>query len=136
MAVRSLIKIPQPPGFIEGTVNDAVKIPPTDRTHGSYHWSFERALAVAVAPLVVAPLATGSFIPALDATLGSLLIMHAHVGFESCIIDYIPKRVYGKLHNVAIYALYGGSALALVGLYEYETNDIGLTETIRKVWNA
>jgi len=27
---------------MEGTVNDAVKLPPSDPTHGNYHWTFER----------------------------------------------------------------------------------------------
>ncbi|ANB13071.1 protein SHH4 [Sugiyamaella lignohabitans] len=133
---RFLGTIPQPPGYIQGTVNDPVKLPPPSPSHGSYHWSFERLVAVGMAPLVIAPLATGSLTPVLDATLGSLLLVHVHLGLESCIIDYIPKRVYGKLHNLAIYALYGGTALSLYGLYEYETNDIGLTATIGKVWNA
>jgi succinate dehydrogenase (ubiquinone) membrane anchor subunit len=124
------------PQIIQGTVNDAVPIPPEDRSHGSFHWSFERLVAVGLVPIVIAPFAAGSLSPVLDATLGSLLIVHSHIGFESCIIDYIPKRNSKTLHNLARYALYSGSALALIGLYEFETNDVGLSETLRKVWNA
>jgi succinate dehydrogenase (ubiquinone) membrane anchor subunit len=72
----------------------------------------------------------------LDATLGGLLIAHSHIGLGACITDYIPKRKYGVLHDASVWALYAGTALAVYGLYEYETNDVGLSETIRKIWNA
>jgi succinate dehydrogenase (ubiquinone) membrane anchor subunit len=133
---RPIGSVARPPGGIVGTVNDPTPTPPVNKAHGSYHWSFERIVAASVVPLAVLPFANGALTPVLDATLGSLLVVHSHMGLESCILDYIPKRVYGKLHNVAIYALYGGSVLALIGLYEFETNDIGITETIKKVWNA
>lgn len=134
---RYLGTIPQPPGNIVGTVNDAVPVPPAHKTHGSYHWDFEKLVLLGIVPLSVAPSFTGgSLTPVLDATLGSLVLVHAQLGLESCIIDYIPKRVYGSIHNLAIYALYAGTIVGLVGLYEYETNDIGITETIKKVWNA
>lgn len=124
------------PQDIQGTVNDAVPVPPVDKSHGSFHWSFERLVALGIIPVIVAPFATGSLSPVLDATLGSLLIVHSHIGFESSIIDYIPKRQFKTLHNLSIYALYTGSALALYALYEFETNDVGITETLKKVWNA
>lgn len=127
--------VPQPPGGIVGTVNEAAKLPEPNRVHGSYHWSFERIVAVSLVPLTILPFAN-SMTPVLDAILGSVLIVHSHIGLESCIIDYIPARVYGVWHKVAKGALWGGSALALYGLYDYETNDVGITETIRKVWNA
>ncbi|CAN6638368.1 mitochondrial inner membrane protein Shh4p [Trichomonascus vanleenenianus] len=135
---RTLFTVPQPPGGIVGTVNEATKTPKHDPVHGSYHWSFERILAVSIVPLTVAPFAlqNGTLIPVLDATLGSLLVAHVHMGLQSCIIDYIPKRVYGKYHNVAIYALTAGSVVALYGLYQFETNDVGITESIQKIWKA
>jgi hypothetical protein len=39
--------------ILPGTVNDATKFPPPDRTHGSYHWAFERVLSAALIPLTV-----------------------------------------------------------------------------------
>ncbi|CAN6648191.1 mitochondrial inner membrane protein Shh4p [Trichomonascus vanleenenianus] len=138
VGLRMLGTIPQPPGGIIGTVNEAVKVPPPDKMHGSKHWTVERVVATSIVPLILVPFATstGSLMPVLDATLGSLLIMHVHIGLESCIIDYIPKRVYGQFHKLAIAALWGGSAVALYGLYELEKKDDGLTESIRKIWNA
>lgn len=134
--MRLLSTIPQPPGNIVGTVNDPVPVPAFNKAKGSYHWTFERLLSVAVAPLIVVPFATGSLSPILDATLCSLLLVHSHIGFESCIVDYIPKRKFGGLHNLAIYALFAGTTVGLVGLYEYETNDVGVTETLKRAWNA
>lgn len=141
-AMPSLIRrqplgtIPQPPGGIIGTVNDAVAIPPPSKTHGSLHWTAERALVVGMVPLLIAPLTGASLSPLLDGTLGGLILLHSHVGFESCIIDYIPKRVYGVWHKFALYALYAGTATAAYGIYELEKNDIGLTSTVGKIWNA
>lgn len=128
--------IPQPPGNIVGDVNDAVPVPPVNKAKGSYHWTFERLLCVGMAPTLVLPFAAGAYSPLMDATLCSLLLVHAHIGFDACITDYIPKRKFGKLHDVAQYALFAGTALGLFGIYEYETNDIGVTETIKRAWNA
>lgn len=141
-ALPSLIRrqplgtIPQPPGGIVGGVNDPVAVPPADRSHGSYHWSFERLIVLGMVPLAMTPLVGGSLTPVLDATLGSLILMHSHLGFQSCIIDYIPKRVYGRWHSAAMYFLYAGSATALYGVYQMETNDIGLTLALSEIWNA
>jgi succinate dehydrogenase (ubiquinone) membrane anchor subunit len=128
--------IPQPPGGIVGTVNDASPVPPANPTKGSYHWTFERILVVGLIPMTVLPFATGSISPVLDATLGATLLIHSQLGFESCITDYIPKRVYGSIHNYAMYLLYGGTVVGLYGLYKLETEDVGLTGTIKKIWNA
>lgn len=136
MSTRFLGTIPQPPGHIVGTVNDATPIPFPNKTSGSYHWTFERILVVGLIPMTVLPFATGSISPILDATLGATLLIHSQLGFESCITDYIPKRIYGSLHNYALYLLYGGTAVGLYGLYKLETEDVGLTQTIGKIWNA
>lgn len=136
MQRQPLGTIPQPPGGIVGSVNDPVAIPSPNRSHGSYHWSFERIIVLGMVPLMVTPFTAITLTPVLDATLGSLILMHSHLGFESCIIDYIPKRVYGPFHNLAMYALYLGSATALYGVYQMETNDIGLTAAVSKIWNA
>ena len=136
LRTQPLVTIPQPPGGIIGSVHDPVAVPPPSKVHGSLHWTFERLLLVGIVPLCVAPLVGGSLSPVLDGALGSLILVHSHLGFESCIIDYIPKRVYGVWHNVAISALFIGTGTALFGVYQMEKNDIGITKTIGKVWNA
>ncbi|ODV89316.1 hypothetical protein CANCADRAFT_28778 [Tortispora caseinolytica NRRL Y-17796] len=121
---------------VHGTVNDAVKIPPPDKSHGSYHWSFERVLAASLVPLAAVPFASGAVSPLLDATLCSLLLVHTHMGFAACITDYFPTREFPKTNRAMFFALYGGTALALYGIYLVETKDVGITETIKKVWTA
>lgn len=73
--------------------------------------------------------------PLLDASLCVMLVVHAHYGFMSCIIDYIPKRKFGIWHDMARYLLYGGSALALYGVYDLETSNNGVVDLIGKLWS-
>lgn len=134
--VRPFFKtIPQPPGNIIGTVNDAYVPPPSNSLHGSKHWTFERVVIVGMTPLMLAPLVTGSSI--CDAAMSSLLLYHLYAGFQSCIIDYIPKRVYGGLHNVAMAFLAFGTAVAGYGVYKIEQeNEDGLFGLLKKLWKA
>lgn len=39
--------------ILKGTVNDAVDALPVSKSHGSYHWAFERLLSAALIPLTV-----------------------------------------------------------------------------------
>ncbi len=132
---RTFIKtIPQPPGYIVGTVNDAYVPPKPSKVHGSRHWTFERLVSVGLVPLTVAPFAFGSITPFADSILSVLLLIHSYTGFQSCIIDYIPKRVYGWVHGAAMGLLSFGSAVSLYGIYVLESNDIGLTSIFMKLW--
>ncbi|KAI0870445.1 mitochondrial succinate dehydrogenase cytochrome b560 subunit D [Hypoxylon argillaceum] len=131
---RSLL--PPGPQVIKGTVNDAVPVPDPTPTHGSYHWTFERVIAAGLVPLTVAPFAAGSLNPALDAVLCALLLVHSHTGFQSIIIDYVPKRRYAGAHKASLWLLNAATVLAGIGLYEFETNDVGVTETVKRVWKA
>ncbi|ODV61931.1 CybS family protein [Ascoidea rubescens DSM 1968] len=126
--------IPQPPGYIVGTVNDAYIPPPADPFEGSRHWTIERLLGIGLVPLTIAPFATGSLSPIADSILSIILLVHCHAGFTSCIIDYIPRRVYGKLHYTALRLLSLGSLVSLVGIYEMEVHDIGFTSIFMKLW--
>ena len=67
--------------IIRGTVNDPTTFPPPSRTHGSYHWAFERLLSAGLVPLTVAAFVTsGSNYPVLDGLLGISLVIHSHIG--------------------------------------------------------
>jgi succinate dehydrogenase (ubiquinone) membrane anchor subunit len=74
--------LPPGPQVIEGGVNDPAPVPPPHPTEGSYHWLFERMLAVGLIPLTVAPFAAGSLNPTLDALLCASILIHSHIGFE------------------------------------------------------
>ncbi|KAG7826715.1 hypothetical protein KL919_003630 [Ogataea angusta] len=138
LAVRGFIKtIPQPPGNIVGTVNDAYVPPPPHKLHGSLHWTSERVVAIGMAPLIMTPFVTGTSYPLVDSVMGTLLLYHCYVGFESCIIDYIPLRVYGIWHKVAIGLLGFGTLVAGYGVYLIEkTEKEGLVGVVKKLWKA
>ncbi|WBW71286.1 TIM22 inner membrane protein import complex and succinate dehydrogenase (SDH) anchor subunit Tim18 [Schizosaccharomyces osmophilus] len=127
---------PPPPQSIKGTVNDATVFPPPSKFHGSYHWNFERIVAIGMVPQVVMPLFAGTSHPILDAALACTMITHAHLGFESCVIDYFPKRRFRRIGPLVHWILRGFTVLTFIGVYEFNTNDIGLTEGIKKLWKA
>ncbi|OAA81257.1 succinate dehydrogenase cytochrome b small subunit [Akanthomyces lecanii RCEF 1005] len=128
--------LPPGPQVIHGSVNDPAPIPHANAAHGSYHWAFERLLAASLVPLSIAPFASGSLNPTLDAILCSALLLHSHIGFQSVIIDYIPKRTYAGLHKFFMWALNLATVAVGVSLYEFETNDVGVTEAIKRVWKS
>ncbi|MCJ1422704.1 membrane anchor subunit of succinate dehydrogenase, Sdh4 [Sticta canariensis] len=127
-----------PPGLqiIEGTANDPAPIPDPSPTHGSYHWTFERLGSAALIPLTIAPFAAGSINPIADAALCATILIHSHIGFQSMIIDYIPGKRLPKTRALFWWGLRGATLLVAVGLYEFETSDVGLTEAIKKIWAA
>lgn len=134
--VRGIKTIPQPPGFIVGTVNDAYVTPKADKAHGSMHWTSERVVALGLVPLLASSFASSPSVM-LDTTLSAFILFHSYIGFQSCIIDYIPKRVYGPYHNYAMYLLTFGSGVAGYGIYSMEQKEEGgLSSVISKVWNA
>ncbi|EGC44250.1 succinate dehydrogenase cytochrome b small subunit [Histoplasma capsulatum var. duboisii H88] len=128
--------LPPPRQTIQGTMNDAAPIPPTSPSHGSYHWTFERSVAVALVPLTIAPFAGGSVYPVMDAVICGTLLMHSHIGFQACIIDYIPAWRMPKARKAFDWLLRIMTLVTAVGLYEFETNDIGMTEAIKRIWKA
>ncbi|KAL0949943.1 hypothetical protein HGRIS_009967 [Hohenbuehelia grisea] len=121
----------------KGTVNDPTSFPPPSRTHGSYHWAFERLLSAGLVPLTAAAFVTsGTNYPILDGILGISLVMHSHIGFDSMVVDYLHKRKFPILGPVVTWTLRTATVGVLVGVYQFNTNDIGLTELITKVWAA
>ena len=55
---------------------------------------------------------------------------------RSCIVDYFPLRRVPKTHKAMMWVLRGATIATAVGLYEFETNDVGLTEAVSRVWKA
>lgn len=117
-------------------MNDPITIPHGDPAHGSYHWTFDRLLALGLVPLTLAPFASGSLNPAMDAVLCGSLLVHSHMGFANIITDYVPSRSHPKARKFLNWSLGAATLVAGVGLYEFETNDVGITEAIKRVWKA
>ncbi|KAF9792635.1 mitochondrial inner membrane protein [Thelephora terrestris] len=121
----------------KGTVNDPTTFPPPNKSEGSYHWAFERLLAASLLPLTGAAFVTsGSAYPVLDGLLGVSLVMHSHIGFDSALVDYVHKRKFPKLGPTLTWLLRATTVGVLVGVYQFNTQDIGLTELIAKAWHA
>lgn len=55
---------------------------------------------------------------------------------RSVIIDYIPTGRLPKTRKLFWWGLNLATLVVGVGLYEFETNDVGLAEGIRRVWKA
>lgn len=127
--------IPQPPGNIIGNVNDAYVGPKPNKLAGSRHWTLERAVTVGLTPLILTPFITGSVSAPIDAAMAGLLLYHCYAGWESCIIDYIPRRVYGVWHTAAMALLAFGTAVAGYGIYVLETSSKGgLWGLSKRIW--
>lgn len=97
---------------------------------------FERVIAAALVPLSIAPFAGGSLNPTLDALLVGSLLVHAHVSMQTIIVDYVPTWGWPKLRKFCIWALNGATVLAGIGLYEFETTDVGIVEATKRLWKA
>ncbi|KAK3355883.1 CybS-domain-containing protein [Neurospora tetraspora] len=128
--------LPPLPQRIEGTVNDPVEVPPTSPSHGSYHWTFDRVVAAGLIPLTVAPFAAGSLNPTMDAILAATILIHSHTGFTNIVVDYVPSKRVPKARKLFTWGLNAATVLVGLALYEFETTDVGLTETIKRVWKA
>jgi succinate dehydrogenase (ubiquinone) membrane anchor subunit len=106
-----------------------------DKLHGSYHWDFERAVAV-VLPILVASAAIKGHHPVTDALLGVVLPIHCHLGFDACLVDYLHKRKFPVAGPLAKGALWLATGTVMYGCYRLNTEDIGMTELVMKVWAA
>jgi succinate dehydrogenase (ubiquinone) membrane anchor subunit len=58
------------------------------------------------------------------------------ISHRSCIIDYFPKDRIPKWRAAAMWALRIGTVTLGVALYSFETNDVGVTELVKKLWYA
>ncbi|GAA5808227.1 hypothetical protein MFLAVUS_001612 [Mucor flavus] len=139
-AIRSTARLmlrQQPMGLVKihssVSQSNAVAAPKPDRLHGSYHWDLERAVCIALVPIVSSQLAFGAS-PVLDTLLGVVLPLHLHIGFDACITDYFNARKSVILNKLMTGTLYASTAGVLVGCYQFNTNDIGITEFISKMW--
>ncbi|KAL2017655.1 hypothetical protein VTK56DRAFT_1869 [Thermocarpiscus australiensis] len=128
--------LPPLPQRVEGTVNDAARVPPPSPAHGSYHWTFDRLVAASLIPLTVAPFAAGSLNPTLDAVLCATILIHSHSGFQSIIIDYVPAYRTPRARKLFMWGLNAATVVVGLALYEFETTDVGLTEAIKRIWTA
>lgn len=113
-----------PAAYIKGTVNDPTTYPEPNAAHGSYHWSVERGLSVALIPIIAAGVAKHGTSAVLDGVLALTLVAHSHIGFACCLDDYVHKRKFPIAGPVSSLLLKLATAGTLYGLYgEYIRQD-------------
>ncbi|CAD6884000.1 unnamed protein product [Tilletia controversa] len=122
--------------YIDGTVNEPTTFPPPSPSHGSYHWTLERSLSIALVPLIAAGAAKHGASGILDGAIALSLVVHSHIGFDVIVQDYLHPRKYPVAGPIAAWTLRAATVGTLVGIYEFQTNDVGFTELIAKVWTA
>ena len=66
----------------------------------------------------------------IDLTLGFIFPLHAHVGLNAVISDYVPK----VLQTTARVGLLGVTGVTLLGLLKLNVMGPGLTESIKSLW--
>ncbi|KAI8805135.1 CybS-domain-containing protein [Cladochytrium replicatum] len=114
----------------------AAAIAHKSRTHGSYHWDLERGLSVISLPLMGAAFIVGPN-ALIDVSLGIVLPLHCHIGFDGIVVDYLHERKYGKpIYWTAKALVYGATGLTLYGLFQFNTNDIGITAFVKRLWTG
>lgn len=52
------------------------------------------------------------------------------------IIDYIPVHQHPTMRKVFTWLLNIATLVVGIGFYEFETNDVGVTEAIKRIWHA
>ncbi len=102
--------------------------------HGSQHWSFERLISIGVFGLIGAAVACPHKM--IDFALGFVVPLHCHIGFGSILTDYLHPRKFPVVGRFSKGLLYAATGLSMYGLYRYNTEDVGITEGVKKLWHA
>jgi succinate dehydrogenase (ubiquinone) membrane anchor subunit len=66
----------------------------------------------------------------IDLSLGVLFPLHAHVGINAIVTDYVPKAIQSS----ARFGLAGATSIAILGLLKLNVFGVGMTETIKSLW--
>jgi succinate dehydrogenase (ubiquinone) membrane anchor subunit len=103
------------------------------KSHGSYHWIVEKLASVLLVGLIPATFIAPH--PGMDYALGILLPIHCHLGVMQVITDYLPKRKFPIIYFVSSNGLRLATFLTLCGLYLLNSEDIGITATVRRFWS-
>lgn len=96
-------------------------------TTKAYHYSSMALLGLTPVAFVLSP--SPIALP-VDFALGVLFPLHAHIGMNNIISDYVPKET----RTLARLAWLGVTGVMLLGFLRVNIEGPGLTETIKTVW--
>lgn len=101
----------------------------------SYHWIIERAISLSSLSLLSAVFLISDPPKLLDYSIGVILPIHSHIGFQSIITDYIPLRKFPLTNKVSNLILNVSTVLVLYGLWNFNMNQ-GIIKSINQLWNG
>mmetsp|Transcript_23942 Transcript_23942/g.35147 ORF Transcript_23942/g.35147 Transcript_23942/m.35147 type:complete len:137 (+) Transcript_23942:74-484(+) len=68
----------------------------------------------------------------LDLAMGVLIPLHAHIGVNIVISDYVPKAA----RSACRFGMVGATVLTIAGLTKLNVAGPGITETIKSLWKS
>jgi succinate dehydrogenase (ubiquinone) membrane anchor subunit len=63
--------------------------------------------------------------PILDGILAISLVVHSHIGFDQILADYVHVRKFPIIGPTANWTLRAATCVVLIGVYQFNTEDIG-----------
>lgn len=55
---------------------------------------------------------------------------------RSIIVDYVPNKKHPTARKASEWTLRLATLVVGIGFYEFETNDVGLIEGVKRIWKA
>ena len=92
-----------------------------------YHWTNLGLLGLTPVALFFSP--SGVSVP-VDFALGLIFPIHAHIGMNNVISDYVPK----SSQMLARVAWLGATGIMFLGLLRVNIEGPGITETVKTIW--
>lgn len=133
---RSLVPKVSTPALLGGSLRHFTATPVRRAAAGGNHttlWTAEKALSFVLLGVLPAGLLYPS--QATDAVVAVCVVMHLHWGLEAIVTDYVRPILFGHTVPKVCHALLlVVSAATLGGLFYFIHNDIGIANTIRKIW--
>ncbi|XP_055607911.1 succinate dehydrogenase [ubiquinone] cytochrome b small subunit, mitochondrial [Uranotaenia lowii] len=137
-ASKALLAAPKAPSSLANSLRQFSATPIRRAAATGNHvtlWNAERALSVAL--LGVLPIGLMFPSQAGDALIAVSIVMHSHWGLEAIVTDYVRPILFGTMvPKMAHGMLLLVSACTLGGLFYFIHNDIGIANTVRKIWST
>ncbi|CAH0480670.1 unnamed protein product [Peronospora belbahrii] len=91
------------------------------------HWTNISLLAAVPLAFVLSP---SPLVMPVDLAIGVILPVHAHIGMNNVISDYVPKNV----RTLARLGWLGATSLMFLGLLRVNLEGPGITEVVKTIW--